>query len=167
MTVAADYRRASGKSRRVISREGSAMLQSRVFDRLLREEEEMSHTEERHRTLVDSQNYKMRLVGEESRSNRKCYILDLTPLRASTHLLKGKAWVDTEDGSLIRIEGRPAASPSFFTGRPVIDRDFEKIGEFWLAKSSHAVSENLLFGETELNIDYVDYHNVEANSTTP
>src|SRR5437667_11050249 len=42
MTVAVVYRRDQGKSYKILSRSGSAMLQSRVFDRLLHEEEAMS-----------------------------------------------------------------------------------------------------------------------------
>ncbi len=158
MTVATIYRRDHGKTRTVISRSGSPTLQSRVFDRLLREEGDMSRGDVRRQTLVNSENYLMHLSGEEVRSNRKCFVVDLTPRRASTHLLKGRAWIDTDGGSLVRLEGRPGASPSFITGRPNIVREFAKVGEFWLAKSTHAVSDSFLFGRTELHIDYVDYH---------
>lgn len=166
MTVATVYKRDHGKTRTVISRSGSPTLQSRVFDRLLREEGEMSRGDVRRQTLVNSENYLMHITGEEVRSNRKCYVVELTPKRASTHLLKGRAWIDAEDGSLIRIEGRPGSSPSFITGRPLIVREFQKMGEFWLAKSSHAVSDSFLFGRTELQIDYVDYR-VDSGSGTP
>lgn len=158
MTVSTVYVRDHGKTRTVIARSGSPTLQSRVFDRLLREEGEMSRGEGRRQILVNSENYLMHLSGEEVRSNRNCYVVELTPRRASTHLLKGRAWVDKEDGSLVRLEGRPAASSSFITGRPNIVREFEKVGDFWLAKSTHAVSDNFLFGKTELQIDYKDYH---------
>ncbi len=166
MTVATVYKRDHGKTRTVISRSGSPTLQSKVFDRLLREEGEMSRGDVRRQTLVDSNNYTMHVAAEEVRSNRKCYVVELTPKRASTHLLKGRAWIDAEDGSLIRIEGRPSSSPSFITGRPLIVREFQKVGEFWLAKSSHAVSDSFLFGRTELQIDYIDYH-VDTGSGTP
>jgi hypothetical protein len=55
-------------------------------------------------------------------------------------------------------EGKPTASPSFLAGRPAIVRDYEKVGDFWLAKSSHAVSDSFFFGTTELSINYIDYH---------
>lgn len=161
MTVATVYRKDQGKSYQIVSRSGSAMLQSRVFDRLLREEGEMSRGEARQQTLVNTRNYGMRFAGEEIRSGRKCYILDLTPRRASAHLLKGRAWIDAEDGTLLRIEGRPTASASFFAGRPMITREYEKAGDFSLAKSTHAESSSFFFGKTELQIEYSDYH-VEA-----
>src|SRR5712671_2910782 len=47
MTVATTYARDQGKSYKIVSRSGSSMLQTRVFDRLLREEGEMSRGEAR------------------------------------------------------------------------------------------------------------------------
>ena len=158
MTVATTYARDQGKSYKIVSRSGSSMLQSRVFDRLLREEGEMSRGEARKQTLVNSQNYAMHFAGEEIRSGRKCYMLDLTPRKASSHLLKGRAWIDAEDGALMRIEGKPTASASFFAGRPMITREYEKSVEFSLAKSTRAESSSFFFGKTELQIDYTDYH---------
>jgi hypothetical protein len=164
MTVAVEYRRDQGKTYQVISRSGSAMLQSRVFDRLLREEGEMSRGEARQQTLVNSRNYEMHLKSEEIRAGRKTYVIDLTPRKASSHLLKGRAWIDAEDGTLMRIEGRPTASASFFAGRPMITREYEKAGDLSLAKSTFADSSSFFFGKTELRIEYSDYH-IDAESS--
>ncbi len=157
MTVETVYRREQGKSFHVISRSGSPMLQSRVFDRLLTEEAEMSRGETRRSLLVNSANYALRLTGEEVLAGTACYVLELTPRTKSTHLLQGRAWIDKEAGSLIRIEGVPGASPSFLSGRPTITREYEKFGEFWLARRSHSLTDTLLSGKTELVIDYRDY----------
>jgi hypothetical protein len=164
MTVETLYRQGQGKSYRVVARSGSAMLQTRVFDRLLQEEVEMSRGATRQRASVNSQNYVIRLAGEENRVGRKCYVLELTPRAKSPHLLRGRAWIDQEDGSLIRIEGKPTASPSFLAGKPLVVRDYEKVGDFWLAKSSHAVSDSFLLGTTELSISYLDYHLLNQES---
>lgn len=157
MTVETVYQRGQGKVYRVVSRSGSPALQSRVFDRLLREEGEMSRGDARLRTLVNSENYLVRLAGEEMVAGEMCYVLDLTPRVKSTHLLKGRAWIEKKDGSLLQIEGRPTASPSFLTGRPAISRKYERVDEFWLARSSHALSESFFSGTTELSIEYRDY----------
>jgi hypothetical protein len=164
MTVETVYRQGQGKSYQVVARSGSAMLQTRVLDRLLKEEAEMSHGEARQRASVNSENYVIRLAGEENRVGRRCYVLELTPRAKSPHLLGGKAWIDQQDGSLVRIEGKPTASPSFLAGRPAIVRDYEKVGDFWLAKSSHAVSDSFFFGTTELSINYIDYHLLSEES---
>ena len=162
MTVETVYRRDQGKTYKVLSRSGSTTLQSRVFDRLLREEGEMSRGESRRRLLVNEGNYAMKYAGEEVRAGRKCYVLGLTPRVKSPHLLKGRAWIDAEDGYLVKLEGKPTASSSFLSGRPMITREYMKVGEFWLAQTSHAVSDTFLLGKSELTIEYRDYHIVEA-----
>jgi hypothetical protein len=75
----------------------------------------------------------------------------------SSHLLKGRSWVDTESHGLVRIEGKPAASPAFMAGRPEIVRDYAQIEGFSLATKSRAVSDSFLLGKTELTIEYSDY----------
>jgi hypothetical protein len=106
---------------------------------------------------VTSANYRIRLVGEEVVRGRPCEVLELIPRRKSPHLLRGRAWVDAKDYSLVRIEGRPSASLSFLAGRPMIVRDYENIYGFAFAKRSHALSDSLLLGTTELTIEYSGY----------
>jgi hypothetical protein len=133
------------------------LLLTRVLDRLLEAEREMSSGEARKKALLTSANYRMSPSGEESLSGRLCKIIDLNPKLKATNLLKGRAWIDANDYSLVRIEGRPAASPSFWAGRPMIVRDYENIQGFPLAKRSHAVSDSFLLGRTELTIEYDSY----------
>ena len=162
MTVETIYKKDQGKTYKVLSRSGSSILQTRVFDRLLREEGEMSRGEARRRLLVNPGNYAMKYAGEEVRAGRKCYVLELTPRVKSPHLLKGRAWIDGEDGYICKIEGKPTASSSFLSGRPMITREYTKVGEFWLAQTSHAVTDTFLLGKSELTIEYRDYHIVNV-----
>ncbi|MDP8981738.1 MAG: hypothetical protein M3O35_14245 [Acidobacteriota bacterium] len=162
MVVETVFRKDQGKTYKVLSRTGSSTLQSRVFDRLLKEEGEMSRGEARRLLLVNVANYAMKYTGEEVRAGRKCYILELTPRVKSPHLLKGRAWIDQEDGYLVKIEGKPTASSSFLSGRPMITREYTKVGEFWLAQTSHAVTDTFFLGKSELTIDYSNYKIVEA-----
>jgi hypothetical protein len=158
MMVATVYKKGEGKTYKVLSRSGSAMLQSSVFDRMLQEEKTMSRGDTRRQALVTSANYAMKLTGEETLSGRPCEVLELTPRKKSAHLLKGRAWVDSKDYSLVKIEGRPTASASFFVGRPLVTREYESVDGFSLARRSHAVSDGLFLGKTELTIEYNDYH---------
>lgn len=166
ITVAATYKKGAGKSYQVVSRSGSSALQAHVLDRLLQEETDMSRGDARQHALINSANYKMRLIGEESVAGQPCDILELTPLAKSTHLLKGRIWVDAKDHSLVRIEGKPGASPSFFTGRPMIVREYKKTDGFSLAKQSRATTDGFLLGKTDLTIDYSDYKVTHAELNT-
>jgi outer membrane lipoprotein-sorting protein len=157
MTVKAVYRRVSGKSYSVVDRNGSSVLQARVLDKLLTEEAEMSRGVTRQQALVTSANYKMRLIGREALQGHNCDVLELVPRMSSPHLLKGRAWVDAKDYYLVRIEGKPTASPSFLAGRPMITRDYKQIEGFSFATRSHALADGFLLGKTELTIEYSNY----------
>lgn len=157
MTVAVTYEKGAGKNYRVLSRRGSNFIQNSVFDRLLKEETEMSHGEQRQAALITAANYRMRWMGEEVLEGRNCDVVELEPRKKSPHLLRGKAWVDAATYHLIRIEGKPAASPSFWASSPRIMREYNDIENFSFARRSHAVSQSLLLGRTELNIEYTGY----------
>jgi len=157
MTVETTYRRGEGKTFRVISRSGSSLAQSQVFDRILKEQGEMSRGEGRKQSLVNSDNFEIHLAGEDTVANRPCYVLLLNPRIKSPHLLKGRAWIDKATGALIKIEGTPTADSSLFASRPTIVREYEFVDGYSLARRSQANSSSFLSGKTEIIIDYSDY----------
>ncbi len=158
MVVEATYLKGIGKSFRIISRSGPSFLQTRVMDRVIKEEEEISRGDLRRNVLLISENYEIKPIGRESIQGKECDTVELTPRKKSTHLLKGKAWVDAENHLAIRVEGKPTASISFLAGRPEVVRDYEEIDGFSLARKSSALSESFILGKTELTVEYTGYH---------
>jgi len=151
------YRRLKGKTFEVLSRGGSTILQTHVFDPLLKEEIETSQLTTPERSLLSTHNYSFRLAGEETMVGRRCYVLELTPLRKDKHLLKGKAWVDAEDYAAVHVEGRFADSLSFWIGKPFMTSDFMKVSGLWFAAKRHSIQNSFLAGRSELTIEYRDY----------
>jgi hypothetical protein len=164
MTVRMTYRKGTGKSYQIVSRTGPSLLRNRVFDSLLRAESEMSRGSARENSLITTRNYRMRLLGTETIEANNCYVIELEPIHRSSHVLRGRAWFRIGDFGLVRIEGRPAASPSFWIGRPQVTRDYQLVDGFWLACKSHARSDGLFAGHTDLTIEYTDY---EVSSVSP
>jgi hypothetical protein len=156
-TVSSTYINGHGTSYRTLSQSGSAALQRSVLDRLIQEQAAMSGGDTRQRSMITSMNYKIKFLREEPLNGRLCVVLELVPRTKSIYLLKGLAWFDSENLTLLRIEGRPTASPSFWAGRPMITREYQMIDGFLVAKESHAVADNFVLGKTELTIDYSDY----------
>ena len=157
MTVEVTYAKGAGKVYRVISRRGPSFLQTRLLDRVLKEETELSRGDTRKAALVTGDNYRMKWVGEELLGGRNCEVVLLEPRKKSPHLLRGKAWVDAVTRNMVRIEGRPAASLSFWANSPLVTRDYFDIGDFSFARKSLAVSQSFLLGRTELTVEYTDY----------
>ncbi len=54
------------------------------------------------------------------------------------------------------LEGRPAASVSFWVGKPLITQSFEKVGDFWLLSRNHSEVDAKIVGRIALNIDTRD-----------
>jgi len=157
MVVRMHYERSTGKTFEIVSRGGSPLIQSRVFDALLEEEVELSKVLTHERGLVNARNYSFRLTGQGEFAGRQCYLLELIPRHRDKHLIQGHAWVDTEDYGIVHVEGRPAESLSFWIGKPVVIQDFEKLSGFWFAARRHSFMTGILTGPSELTVEYSDY----------
>jgi hypothetical protein len=157
MVARIHYDHSSGKTFEIVSRGGSPLIQSRVFDALLQEEMETSKLLAQEGSLLTSHNYSFRLIGRDANAGRPCYLLELNPLRKDKHLIRGRAWINVEDFGVVHIEGSPADSLSFWIGKPVIIQDFERLSGFWFASTRHSVMDGLLIGRSELTVEYRDY----------
>ncbi|MFL6350649.1 MAG: hypothetical protein ACJ74Z_02190 [Bryobacteraceae bacterium] len=152
------YKRGEGKTYKVLSRSGPSLLRNRVLDRLLQEETQMSRGKMHEQAIITSANYDMKLMGKEPVGGIMCDVLQLTPKRKSPYLLRGRLWVDPAKMMVVKIEGKPPTSASFFSGRPQVVREYKHLEGFALAHHSHAVSSSFLFGQSTVDIEYRDYH---------
>ncbi len=151
------YQRGLGKRYQVLWRKGPGFLQDRVINRILKGDAVLSRSPERSRTLLTSANYSMKVLGTQLLQGEQCYIVNIRPRVHKFPLIEGTAWVDAKDFSLLRIEGRPATSPSFWTGRPFIEREYTVLDGLSLPKHSRATSKGFFAGKSELDIDYSPY----------
>jgi hypothetical protein len=166
MVVNVEYKKGVGKTYQVVSRTGPSFLQTGVLDRMLKAEAELSRGQARASAVVTSANYKMKPLGQQILEGRTCEMLELTPRKKSAHLLQGRAWVDSRTHNLIRIEGKPTASPSFWAGSPLVTREYVEINGFSFATRTHATSQSFLLGKSELVIEYSNYHVDHLETTT-
>jgi hypothetical protein len=157
LTARMHYRRLKGKTFEVLSRSGSTILQTHVFDPLLAEEVEPRPQMVEDGSLLTTRNYSFDVSGEETVAGRRCYIVKLQPLRKDKHLLKGNAWVDAEDFGVVRVEGTFADSLSFWIGKPFMTSEYLNVSGLWFAARRHSIQNSFLAGRSELTIEYRDY----------
>jgi hypothetical protein len=148
--------RVKGKTYEVISRSGSPVIQTHVFDPLLEAEIETSK-QSGSGELLTRENYTFRLLKEDTFAGRPCYVLETDPKRKDRRLLRGRVWVDTEDFGVVHVEGRPSDSLSFWVGRPLIVQDFMKASGYWWASKRKSFIDNIFLGKSELVVEYTDY----------
>jgi hypothetical protein len=86
------------------------------------------------------ENYEFRLLGNEMLDGRRCYVLGLNPRREEKDVIRGRAWVDAETYHLLRIEGDPVKSPSWWIRDLHIVMTFADVDGMWMRTLTHAVA---------------------------
>jgi hypothetical protein len=156
MTVRLDFQQDRGKAFTVLEQTGSNRVRQKVFEPLLREEAEASHSTLREQMRLSPANYRAKVIGQELQNGRDCWVLALEPKHKSKYLIRGKIWVDVRESEPVQLKGRPARSVSFWVGEPLIDEQFGKVTRFWMPIRMTSRSSGLL-GSSELTIDYYKY----------
>lgn len=157
MTVRLSYIKGLGKTFEVLDLQNAQGMSRSVLERLIQGEAESSRAQSKDELAVTKANYKFHVSGVVSKDGRRCYVVDLTPRHKSKYLIQGKAWVDAGEYALVRWEGHPSASLSFWVGKPYIVQTFEKIGPFWMAAYNRSESQSFILGSSVLTIDYSQY----------
>ena len=108
-------------------------------------------------TALSPDNYTFTLLGEETLTGRRCYVVHAEPRSESKFLYRGKVWIDAEDHAVSQIEAEPAKNPSFWIKDTRVHHVYTRTGEFWLPASNRSET-TLRFGGTALlTIDYGTY----------
>lgn len=150
----------------VLSEQGSGSIRKHVFRKLLSEETEATRRGERKDTRIIPANYDFKVIGQETLASGPAYILEVSPKTDKKYLIRGKIWVDANDFSIVRIEGQPARSPSFWVRSVHFVHTYQKVGPFWFASSTHTTSEIRIFGEAELTIENSGYTLIPPSDRT-
>ncbi len=157
MTVQMTYRWPGVKEFKVLEQSGPSPVRSKVFRRMIDSELDAMKDGGRS-TKISPDNYNFQLLNQESLNGRRCYVLDAVPKTKNQYLFRGRIFVDAEDWAVARIEGTPAQSPSFWVRKTAFVHTYHKYGPFWLAESNQSDTDVLVFGHTQVRIEYSDYH---------
>jgi negative regulator of sigma E activity len=141
----------------VISEDGWKGANTHVFRKMLESETETSLPGMRAHVQLTPQNYEFELIGTELVNGRKSYVLRVTPKRKEKYLFGGRIWVDSLDYALVRAEGNPAKKASFWITKTEFVQVNQKSGSTWFPVSTQSVTEALIFGTTDVSIEYFDY----------
>ena len=141
----------------VVSEEGWSSANKRVLRKMLESETETSRPQIRPTTSLTPENYRFQMLGKDSLDARPTYIIQVVPKREDKYLFEGRIWVDAEDFAVVRVEGKPAKNPSFWTCSVHFVQQYHKSGTFWFPLSTESVTDARIFGTTEVTISYFDY----------
>jgi hypothetical protein len=139
----------------VLESTGSRTILTRVIEPLLQSERETARQQERKDADISRQNYLFTLAGADETNGM--YIFVVEPRTPNKYLFRGKIWVDKQSFGIVRIDGAPAKSPSFWVQKTHFIHQYARFGDFWFPISNRTEVELRLFGKSTLNIDYYCY----------
>ena len=120
-----------------------------VVKHILENESELSKDVSRNE--ISRKNYEFTLLGESVVDGRRAYILGLSPRRDDHSLLRGRVYVDAESFRILRTEGQPAKSPSWWLRSSYIILRYAEVEGLWLPVATEGTGEVRMFGRFMLN----------------
>jgi hypothetical protein len=103
-----------------------------------------------HGSEISRTNYDFVFLRQENFGVIPEYVLLIVPKRKDKYLLRGQIWVDASTFRIRRIEGVPAASPSFWIKNIHITLQFAQLGGMWVPVSFDAVATVRFLGQYTL-----------------
>lgn len=141
----------------ILSEEGSRSIRNHVFHKLLKEETKASGRGTRKSALLIPANYAFQIIGKQTIETGPAYVIAVSPKSINKYSIDGRIWVDANDFSIVRVEGQPARTPSFWVRSVHFVHTYQKVGQFWLASSTRTHSKIFIFGDSQLTIEDYDY----------
>jgi hypothetical protein len=108
----------------IVREGGSEYIRNKVLRPVLENEEKLFATHDASRSALTSANYE--LQGTEAAEPGLVKLL-VKPRRREMSLIDGAAVVTEHDADLVRVEGRLAKNPSFWTKRVDVVRRYERL----------------------------------------
>jgi len=158
MVVRADYQAPNKKVFTIVSESGSGTVRNRAFKKLLEAEQESMREDNQQRSAITLENYTFELSEYQKTDTDEFYVLEAQPRTKNKFLFRGRIWVDAKEFAITRVEGEPAANPSWWTIKTDFKRRYQKVGDFWLPESNESETKVRVFGTAFLTIEYREYH---------
>lgn len=137
----------------IVQEEGSDYIRNHVLRPLLDNEEKLFATTDPSRAALTSSNYELN-GGELAEPG--VIRLFARPRRREISLVDGSVFVTRDDSDLLRVEGRLAKNPSFWTTRVDLVRRYERVGGIRVPVRVDTTAQIRIAGTSTLSMVY-DY----------
>jgi hypothetical protein len=117
--------------------------------------------------LITEQNYDFSFAGEDVVAGRPVYRLNITPKHPRKDLLKATIWVDKDSYRILRIEGDPVRSPSFWVRDIHLILEFGEVEGMWMQTEVHALARMRFGGEYQVTSQNLNYDVARAVAANP
>ena len=149
---------ADGFHYRVLRDGGSDLIRGRVFRAMLANEEQIFATGDAARSAISSNNYE--LTPADSAEPGLVKLL-ARPKRNDVTLINGAVYVTDSDADLVRVEGRLAKSPSFWTRRVDVVKQYTRVAGLRVPVRIESVAQIRFAGTSTMTMTY-DYEMING-----
>lgn len=146
-------------SYQIVSESGSAAICGRVFRTVLAREQELVNSGTAARSELTADNYEFTDGGRDATGAR--FVL-MRPRRSDVNLVEGRA-VLSEDGDLVRVEGKLSRNPSFWTSLVNIVRHYARIAGVRVPVATETTARIRFDGVARLDVIY-DYQSINGRA---
>jgi hypothetical protein len=147
----------------VLAEDGSGLIRNRVLHRALEAEQQALSQGEVGRSAISPANYQISFGTHDETANLDR--LRIVPLRKEQMLVDGTISVVATDGELVRIEGRLAKTPSFWTNRVDIVRRYGRVEGVHVPLSIESTANLKIVGDSVFSMTY-EYESVNGKAVT-
>jgi len=153
-TYTADPRSLSYRSIRYT---GDGFVKTNVIIKLLQSEVHNVDKGNPSDTALTERNYKFSYKGTEMVNGNLTHVFQVKPRHKKPGLFKGKIFVDAYTGSLRRMEGTLAKSPSFFVRKVEFVQDFTDVDGFTVPTILRSTAKARIIGRAIVTILHKAY----------
>jgi hypothetical protein len=146
-------------SYQIVSEGGSDTVRSRVLRAVLAREQELINSGAGDKGELTLDNYEFVEGGRDADGS---HVVQMKPRRCDVLLVDGRA-VLNEYGELMRVEGRLAKNPSFWTRLVNIVRRYSRIGGVRVPVATETTAKVKFVGTAQMNVVY-DYQSVNGRA---
>ena len=147
----------SGFRYQIVSERGSEQVLKRVLRALLKREQELAAAGDGSRSALTTANYEF---GEPDRHGALRYV-PLKPKRKDTLLVDGYMVLSPDGRELLRVEGRLAKNPSFWTSLVNVIRHYARIDGVRVPIATESIAKVKIVGVSRLDVRY-DYESING-----
>jgi hypothetical protein len=146
----------------IVSETGSDYIRDRVLRPLLETEAKVLASGDPSRSALTTDNYE---IGGGELAEPGIVKLFAKPRRKEVSLIDGAVFITSADSDLVRVEGKMAKNPSFWTTRVNLVRRYDRIGGVRVPVRLDSTAQIRFAGESSLTMiyDYEMINGVELN----
>jgi hypothetical protein len=148
----------------ILAEDGSGLIRNRVLHRALEAEKQALAEGEVSHSAISPANYQIAFGDHDGQTGLDR--LRIIPLRKEQMLVDGTVSVLASDGELVRIEGRLAKTPSFWTNRVDIVRRYGRVEGVHVPLSIESTANLKIVGDSVFSMTYT-YESVNGKTVTP